>query len=63
MLLAYVDESHTRDRYYTVTLLVLDDQAITLTPTLDKAVAGAAQAHAVAPLAECYGTDPAARQP
>ncbi|MFF4128346.1 hypothetical protein ACFYYP_32890 [Microbispora rosea] len=55
MLLAYVDESYTRDRYSMAALLVPDDEAISLTRALD--VAGAAQAYEVVPPAELHGPD------
>lgn len=57
MLLAYVDESYTRDRYYLVALLVPNDQAIFLTRALDKVVAGTARTYGVVPPAELHGTD------
>ncbi|MEN3541160.1 hypothetical protein AAH991_39025 [Microbispora sp. ZYX-F-249] len=57
MLLAYVDESYTRDRYSMVALPVPDDRTISLTCALDEVVTGAAQAYGVVPLAELHGTD------
>ncbi|GIH51624.1 hypothetical protein SAMN05421833_12938 [Microbispora rosea] len=57
MLLAYVDESYTRNRYSMVALLVPDVQAISLTRALGEVVAGAAQAYEVVLPAELHGTD------
>ncbi|MGI5157275.1 hypothetical protein [Microbispora sp. CA-102843] len=57
MLLAFVDESYTRDRYSLFALLVPDVQAISLTRALDEVVASAAQAYGVVPPAKLHGTD------
>lgn len=57
MLLAYVDESYTRDRYYMAALLIPGHQAIPLTDALDEVVAAAGQAYGIAPSAELHGTD------
>lgn len=38
VLLAYLDESYTRDRYYIAALVVPDDQANSLTRALDNVV-------------------------
>ncbi|WP_169944474.1 hypothetical protein [Microbispora sp. H11081] len=53
MLLAYVNESYTRDRYSLVALLVSHVQAISLTRTLGEVVAGAGKAYVVSRRRSC----------
>ncbi|MEU8275298.1 hypothetical protein ACFYOK_26970 [Microbispora bryophytorum] len=53
MLLAYVDESYTRDRYSMVALLLPNVPA----RALGEVVARAAQAYGVVPPPELHGTD------
>jgi Protein of unknown function (DUF3800) len=57
VLLAYVDESYTRDRYYIAAVLVPDTRAAPLTRALDQVVARAADAGGVSPDAELHGHD------
>ncbi|MFC0862432.1 DUF3800 domain-containing protein [Sphaerimonospora cavernae] len=57
MLLAYVDESYTRDRYYMAALLVPDHQAVSLARALDEVVVEASRVYGITPSAELHGTD------
>lgn len=55
MLLCYLDESYTADRYYIATLAVPDDAARSLTRALDDVVRKAATEHGVDEKAELHG--------
>jgi hypothetical protein len=57
VLLAYLDESYTRDRYYIAAVLVPDVQAASLARALDSIVAAAADTGAIAADAELHGRD------
>lgn len=57
VLLAYVVESYTCDRYSMVALLAPKDQAIFLTRALDEVVAGAGKANRVVPPAQLHDMD------
>jgi Protein of unknown function (DUF3800) len=57
VLLAYLDESYTRDRYYIAAVLVPDVQAVALTHALDGIVAAAASTGQIPAGAELHGRD------
>ncbi|MGW5240668.1 DUF3800 domain-containing protein [Monashia sp. NPDC004114] len=58
MLLTYVDESYTKERYFIAATLVDERQARSLTRTLDRIVADTASAHDdLSPDAELHGYD------
>ncbi|MFG2076999.1 DUF3800 domain-containing protein [Nonomuraea maritima] len=58
VLLSYVDESYSSDRYYMAALLVPDDQAIPLTRALDEVVLKAWNSYGrIQRDAELHGTD------
>jgi hypothetical protein len=55
VLLTYLDESYTKDRFYIAALGCPDEVAIPLASDLDQVVQDAATAYAVAPTAELHG--------
>lgn len=55
MLLTYLDESYTKDRFYIAALGCPDEFAIPLAAELDQVVQDAASAYAVSPTAELHG--------
>ena len=55
MLLTYLDESYTQDRFYIAALGCPDEVAIPLAADLDQVVQDAATAYAISPTAELHG--------
>src|SRR4051794_2531542 len=55
VLLTYLDESYTKDRFYIAALGCPDEVAIPVASDLDQVVQDAATAYAVAPTAELHG--------
>src|SRR5947207_11928849 len=58
VLLAYLDESHTKERYFIAALLVPEQEANSLTNALDDVVEKAMQEYGgILPSAELHGYD------
>jgi hypothetical protein len=57
VLLAYLDESYTKERYYIAALVVPEAEAISLTSALDEVVQKASDSYGAKHNAEVHGKD------